>query len=130
MKLYHTPFSSPSRSVLMTIRCLKLDEEVEVQIVDSLKGENKTPQFLKLNPLGKVPILVDGEVILTESRAIMTYLVNSRRPGSSFYPSDNRQRAIVDSRLYCEAGGLFVQLYAAFVSFFNNLKINLNFHHV
>lgn len=128
MKLYHTPFSSPSRSVLMTIRCLNLDDEIEVEIVDSLKGENKTPQFLKLNPHGQIPVFVDGEVILSESRAIMTYLVNSRRPGSNFYPSDNRKRAVVDSRLYCDAGGLNIQLFAAFVSFFcclNQIKFKI-----
>lgn len=116
MKLYHTPFSSPSRSVLMTIRCLNLNDEIEIEIVDSLKGENETPQFLEINPLGQIPVLVDGDVIISESRAIMTYLVNSRRPGCSLYPSDNRKRAVVDSRLYCDACGLNIQLFAAFVS--------------
>ena len=116
MKLYHTPYSSPSRSVLMTIRCLNLDDELDIQIVDALKGENETLEFLKLNPLGHIPVLVDGDVILSESRAIMTYLVNSRRPGCSLYPSDNQKRAVVDSRLYCDACGLNIQLFAAFVS--------------
>lgn len=107
----------------MTIRCLKLDDEVEIQIVDSLKGENRTPEFLKLSPSGQIPILVDGDIILSESRAIMTYLVNSRRQGNNLYPTDVRKRAVVDSRLYFDASGLYVQLFAAFVSFLLHFNV-------
>ncbi|KAG5674797.1 hypothetical protein PVAND_004745 [Polypedilum vanderplanki] len=109
MKLYHTPGSPPSRSVLMTLRCLEID--VEIHEIDLRKGENRTADFLKINPLGQIPVLDDG-FILTESRAIMTYLANSRK-NEKLYPSDPRKRAIVDSRLYFDATGLFVHIFAA-----------------
>lgn len=79
----------------MTIRCLELD--VEIIPVDLLKGEQRSPEFLKLNPVGKIPVLDDDGFVLSESRAIMAYLVNSKMPGSTLYPHDARGRAIVNS---------------------------------
>jgi glutathione S-transferase len=116
MKLYHAPSSPSSRSVLMTIKCLNLD--VEIQHIDLLRGENRAPEFLKVNPSGQVPTLVDGDLILNESRAIMAYLINSKNPGNSLYPSDVRRRAICDSRMYFDATGFFVHLLAALVFIF------------
>lgn len=135
MKLYHAAGSPPSRSVLMTIRCLQLD--VDIQLVDLVKGEHKTADFLKINRLGQVPVLVDDNgFTLTESRAIMAYLANSRKPSSHFYPSDARKRALVDSRMYFDATGVFVHLLATLVSllnvafsltFINNTAVGSNF---
>lgn len=78
MKLYYSIASPPSQAVLMTIR--NLDLEVEIENVNLLAGEHMTPEFLKLNSLHQVPVLVDGNFVLTESRAILAYLVNSRKP--------------------------------------------------
>jgi glutathione S-transferase len=39
-----------------------------------MAGENRRPEFLALNPAGKVPVRVDGEFVLTESVAIVLYL--------------------------------------------------------
>jgi len=39
-----------------------------------LAGENRRPEFLKINPAGKIPVLVDGDLVLTESVAIVLYL--------------------------------------------------------
>ena len=51
----------------------------------------KTPDFLAMNPNGKVPTLVDGDLNLWESRAIMQY-VASKKP-SAFWPNDEKRRA-------------------------------------
>jgi Glutathione S-transferase, N-terminal domain len=67
MKLYGFP---PTRSirVLWTLRELGVDFElVEVNL---MAGENRRPEFLALNPAGKLPVLVDGDFVLTESVAI------------------------------------------------------------
>jgi glutathione S-transferase len=38
------------------------------------RGKHKSPQFLKLNPMGQVPVLIDGEVVIRDSHAILVYL--------------------------------------------------------
>jgi glutathione S-transferase len=48
--------------------------------VDLRKGEQKSSEFLKLNPFGVVPVLVDGDVVLRESTAILTYLARTYGP--------------------------------------------------
>lgn len=105
LQLYYTSGSPPSRAVLMMIRILGLD--VEVKNVDLMKGEQKSPEFLKINPMHQVPALVDGEFIVTESRAILAYLVNSTKPGSSWYPNDAKTRAVIDQLLYFDAISFF-----------------------
>lgn len=50
--------------------------EHELRFVDFTKGENKTPAFLAVNPMGKLPTLVDGETVVTESAAIGLYLAD------------------------------------------------------
>lgn len=105
LQLYYTLGSPPSRAALMMIRILGL--EVDVKKVDLLKGEQKTPEFLKVNPMHQVPALVDGDFVVTESRAILAYLVNSRKPGSSWYPADPKTRAHIDQLLHFEAVNFF-----------------------
>jgi glutathione S-transferase len=71
--LYHHPFSRAAATVWML-------EEVgvpyELRFVDILKGEQKALDILALNPMGKLPILVDGDAVVTESAAIALYLAD------------------------------------------------------
>jgi glutathione S-transferase len=53
----------------------------ELKIVDILKGQQKRPGFVALNPMGKLPTLVDGDVIVTESAAIALYLADRYAAG-------------------------------------------------
>ena len=53
-------------------------------LVDLAAGEHKTPEFLALNPAGQVPVLEDGEVVLSDSNAILVYL--ARRYAPDFLP--------------------------------------------
>ena len=69
--LYHHPWSRASGTVWM------LEEtgiEYELRWVDIMAGAQKTPEFLSLNPMGKLPVLVDGAVVVSESAAIGVYL--------------------------------------------------------
>jgi DNA-binding transcriptional ArsR family regulator len=59
--------------------------------VDLLKGEQRKPEFLAVNPMGRVPVLVDGDFRLWESNAIMQYLAG--RAKSDLWPDDPRARA-------------------------------------
>ena len=72
MILYSDIRSGSCRRVLTVIETLGID--VDVRETDILKGETKAPEFLKLNPGGKLPVLVDGDLVLYEASAIMLYL--------------------------------------------------------
>lgn len=76
LKLYQFPESGNSRIVRLVLAEKNLAfERVNINV---LKGENRTPEFLKLNPRGKVPVLVhagrDGNVAVYESTVINEYL--------------------------------------------------------
>jgi glutathione S-transferase len=86
MKLYMNPLSPNVRRVRLTAAVLGLP--LEEQPLDFAKGEHKRPEYLALNPNGAVPTLVDGALILTESRAIMQYLASKRRESGLLPPSD------------------------------------------
>eukprot|EP00879_Flechtneria_rotunda_P017721 GHRR01018577.1.p1 GENE.GHRR01018577.1~~GHRR01018577.1.p1 ORF type:complete len:194 (+),score=29.95 GHRR01018577.1:422-1003(+) len=70
--LYIDMMSQPSRSCW--ILCKVHNLPVDIKFVRLDKGEHRQPEYLKLNPLGKVPVLVDGDLRLPESAAIMEYL--------------------------------------------------------
>ncbi|KAL5284497.1 GstE2.2 family protein [Megaselia abdita] len=78
--------------------------EMEYKFVDLFKGENRTPEFLEINPVHTVPILEDDGKYIIESHAILSYLVNRYGKDDSLYPKDPFQRAMVDQRLHFETG--------------------------
>ena len=92
MKLYMHSTSPNVRRVRLTAAVLGL--QLEEKNVDLAKAEQKEPEFLALNPNGAVPTLVDGDFVLTESRAIMQYLA-SKKPESGLLPRDEQARADV-----------------------------------
>ncbi len=71
MKLYHFPSPNPQK-VTFALKELRLD--CELVPVDLPKGEHRDPAFLAVNPSGRVPVLVDGDLMLPESHAILAYL--------------------------------------------------------
>jgi glutathione S-transferase len=102
MRLYHHPMSSNARRASMT--ALHLGANVELVAVDLGKREQRAPEFLKLNPNGRIPVLVDGDgdFVLTESHAIMQYLAEGT-PGQTLYPAERRARADVNRWLFWSA---------------------------
>ncbi|MDC3959848.1 glutathione S-transferase family protein [Polyangium jinanense] len=85
MKLYSHPLSGNSHKVRLLLSMLRLEHE-EI-VVDLLNGEHKTPSFLAMNPLGQVPVLVDGDETLRDSQAILVYLAR-KYGGEAWLPSD------------------------------------------
>jgi glutathione S-transferase len=74
----------------------------ELVFVDLQKGEQKKPEYLAINPNGKVPTLVDGSTVLWESVAIAMYLAD-KTPGQTIYPTDLVKRAHVNQWLVWKA---------------------------
>jgi glutathione S-transferase len=87
--IYGYPFT---RSTRATWALEEIGVEYDFVSVDLSKGEHKQPAFLKINPGGKVPALVDGDLILTESAAIVTY-IGEKFPASGLVPADITNRA-------------------------------------
>lgn len=71
MKLYYNPRSRAVISKWMLDEC---GAEYEIVPIDLEKREHKTPEFLKINPAGKLPALVDGDAKIFEGAAICLYL--------------------------------------------------------
>jgi glutathione S-transferase len=97
MKLYSSPFSSNARKVRMAASMLGIP--LDLVEVDLVKGAQRAPQFLAINPMGRVPVLEDGDFVLTESAAIMAYLADSK-PGNALYPAERKARADVNRWLF------------------------------
>lgn len=76
--LYHHPHSRAAGVVWM------LEEagvDYQLHFVDFQKGQQKTPEMLAMNPMGKLPVLRDGDVVVTESAAIGLYLADRYASG-------------------------------------------------
>lgn len=102
MKLYSIALSNNCRRVNATIQHLGLDVTIAEQ---GSFGDLKTPEFLAMNPNGKVPLLVDGDLRLWESRAIMQY-VATKKPGNTLWPSDPMRQADISRWQFWEAAHL------------------------
>ncbi len=102
--LLHSFFITPNnRKVEAFIKHFDLD--VEIHQVNFREQENKTDEFLTMNPMGKVPVLVDGAFSLWESNAILTYLATVF-PETNALPTDPRGRADVDRWLHWQSSHL------------------------
>ncbi len=92
LKIYGSDLSSPSNKVRFTANALGLNYEyIKVNLRE---GEHKKPEFLRLNPIGKIPAIDDDGFTLFESNAIIKYLADKN--SSTLYPKGLQERAIVD----------------------------------
>jgi glutathione S-transferase len=73
LTLYH---AAPSRSSVTRWMLEEIGEPYDVHLLSLSKGENRTPDYLAVNPMGKVPALKHGDVVITENAAICTYLAD------------------------------------------------------
>lgn len=95
MKLYYHPVSVTSRALWLFIEDSQVD--VELEVIDLLKGEHHQEPFVKLNPNRLVPVLEDDGFVLTECSAILKYLADKFDLPS--YPKDLQARARVNERM-------------------------------
>ena len=100
IKLYRHELSGHAHRVETFLSILGAD--YNLVDVDLMAGEHQTPEFLALNPFGQVPVLVDGEVTLSDSTAILVYL--ARKYGPGWLPQDPVGQAKVQKWLSVASG--------------------------
>jgi glutathione S-transferase len=93
MQLYELSFT---RSIRARWMLQELGVDFEAISVNLFAGEAQRPEFLRLNPAAKLPVLVDGDFVLTESAAIVLYLAEKY---GKFLPGDVRGKAEVNKWL-------------------------------
>jgi glutathione S-transferase len=104
MKLYDLELSGNCYKARLLFSLLGMEHEIVP--VDFLGGEHKSPEFLKLNPLGEIPVLVDGDLVLRDSHAILVYI--ARRAGSEdWLPTEATPMAQVMQWISTDANEIF-----------------------
>jgi glutathione S-transferase len=87
--LFHHPFSRAAGSIW---QLEEVGVEHELRFVDVLAGAQKSPEILAMNPMGKLPILKDGDLVVTEAAAIGLYLADRYAPGRLAPALDDPER--------------------------------------
>lgn len=90
--IYYHPMSFPSLGPVFGAEAMGISYDKKV--VDLMSGEQKTDEFLAINPYGKVPALTDGDFKLAEGGAMLRYL--ARRENSPLYGGDAQAKAKID----------------------------------
>ncbi len=91
MKLYTYPITSNALKLELLISTVNI--QVERQLINLILVEQKKPEFLALNTLGKIPLLVDGDQIFFESNALLIYLAKYHQ--SPLWPIDEAEQGHV-----------------------------------
>jgi glutathione S-transferase len=96
MRLYNVAYSGNSYKVRLLLAHLGI--AYDIAEVDILKGESRRPEFLKINPNGRTPVLDDNGFVLAESNAILAYLAR----GTKYLPEDRRAFGLIFQWLFFE----------------------------
>ena len=97
MKLYGNVNTKSFNTLKIRFALAELGAAYEFMPVDLAKGESRTPDFVRINPHGKVPVLVDGDFALPESDAILWYLAE-KDPDAKLLPRFDGSAATTQAR--------------------------------
>ncbi|MBT4162653.1 MAG: glutathione S-transferase, partial [Gammaproteobacteria bacterium] len=86
-------YAVPSRGMVAHWMLEELGQPYERVILDLAADEHKSPEFLGINPLGRVPALTHGDLIVTETAAIVAYLADAFPKAGLGVPLDSPDRA-------------------------------------
>jgi glutathione S-transferase len=98
--LYGFPYSSCTNRVKLLMSLMKL--EYQDQVVNLAAGEHRKEEFLKLNPVGQVPVLVEDTRVIFDSHAILLFLAETYGQGR-WWQQDPYERALVTQWLFFDA---------------------------
>ena len=100
LTVYGVALSGHSHRVELFLHLL----ELPYRFVDAPAPVRESAEFRRLNPLGQIPVLQDGELVLADSNAILVYLAKRYAPGSGWLPDDPVEAAQVQRWLSLAAG--------------------------
>lgn len=112
--LYGVDLSPPVRACLLTLKALEVPFEYKEV---ALGTETQTPEYLKKNPQGTVPLLDDNGTYIWDSHAICSYLSDKYGKTDTLYPKDLVKRAAVNQRLFFDASVIYMSLWNVSVQF-------------
>ena len=102
IKLYRHPLSGHAHRAELALSLMGLPyESIDV---DLMAGAHKTPEFLKLNPYGQVPVIDDGGDVVFDSNAILVYLAAKYDAAGRWIPRDPKGQAAVQGWFSVAAG--------------------------
>jgi glutathione S-transferase len=91
LKLYYTPMSLNARRVWVAL----LEKQIEFEPIElNLDGDQFQPEFCAINPFQRIPVLIDGDLTLMESLAILDYL-EAKYPTPALLPTEPKTLGIV-----------------------------------
>jgi glutathione S-transferase len=112
MKLYHDPITVNCRKVVAGFELMSVG--FEKSHVDYLAGGHKSPEYLDINPNGTLPTLVDGDLKLWESNAILQYAAE-KTEAFVYYPHELKKRADIHRWQFWEAAHWYPSCYVYLV---------------
>ncbi len=102
LTIYGSDLSAPANKVRFAANAMGI--KYEYKRIDLRAGEHLKPEFLAVNPVGKVPAIDDGGFKMSESNAIMRYLADKNN--SPLFPRDVKERAVVE--MWLDFGSMHV----------------------
>ena len=103
LTLYH---ASPSRSSVVLWMLEELGEPYDIKLLKLSEGDNMKPDYLAINPMGKVPALRHGDTAITELAAICTYLADEFPQAKPNVPTGTPRRGVYLKWLFFNPGCL------------------------
>jgi glutathione S-transferase len=103
LTLYH---AAPSRSSIVRWMLEEIGEPYEIKLLRLSEGDQQKADYLAINPMGKVPALKHGHVVITEAAAICTYLADAFPKAGLSVPVGDPRRGIYLKWLFFGPGCL------------------------
>jgi glutathione S-transferase len=103
LTFYH---ASPARSSVALWMLEEIGEPYDVKLLNLAKGDQQKPEYLAINPMGKVPALKHGNAVITESAAICTYLADAFPHAGLSVPVGDPRRGVYLKWLFFAPGVL------------------------
>ncbi|KAJ8631271.1 hypothetical protein MRB53_024594 [Persea americana] len=128
VKVYGPVYASATRRVLACL--IEKGIEFEIKPINIISGEQHSPDYLKLQPFGVVPVIQDGDLTLFESRAILRYYAEKyASQGADLLGKNLEERAVVEQWIEVEGHNYYPPTYTLLMQILYNPKLGLALDH-